>query len=71
MGFGKIIMSVGVALALLGFIITYAPWLVDWFGRLPGDIRIQNKNSFVFIPLVSMLVVSLVLSLLVNLFLRK
>ena len=49
----------------------YAPWLVNWFGRLPGDIRIQNEKSFVFIPIVSMLVVGIILTLIVNLFFRK
>ena len=71
MTFGKIIIILGVALVALGLAINYVPWLVSWFGKLPGDIRIQNKNSFIFIPIVSMLVVSIVLSLLINLFFRK
>jgi len=68
---GKIITVVGIALVLIGLAVSYAPWLVNWFGRLPGDIRIQNKKSFVFIPIVSMLIVSIVLTLIINLFFRK
>lgn len=68
---GKIITLIGVALVLIGLAINYAPWLVNWFGRLPGDIRIQNEKSVVFFPIVSMLVVSVILSLIFNLFLRK
>ena len=68
---GKMITLVGVALVLIGLAVSYAPWLVNWFGRLPGDIRIQNKKSFVFIPIVSMLIVSIVLTLIINLFFRK
>jgi hypothetical protein len=34
-----------------------------WFGRLPGDIRIESESARVYVPIVSMLVVSLVLSL--------
>jgi Zn-dependent protease with chaperone function len=68
---GKMFTLIGIAFVLVGLALTYAPWLVNWFGRLPGDIRIQNEKSFVFIPIVSMLVVSIVLTLIVNLFLRK
>ena len=71
MATGKIITVVGIALVLIGLAVSYAPWLVNWFGRLPGDIRIQNKKSFVFIPIVSMLIVSIVLTLIINLFFRK
>jgi hypothetical protein len=68
---GKMITLIGVALVLLGLALTYAPWLVNWFGRLPGDIRIQNEKSFVYIPIVSMLVVSILLTLIINMFFRK
>jgi hypothetical protein len=68
---GKMITLVGIVLVLIGLAVSYAPWLVNWFGRLPGDIRIQNEKSFVFIPIVSMLIVSAILTLIVNLFFRK
>ena len=41
--------------------------LLSWFGNLPGDIRRIGERSVVFIPLTSMLVVSLLLSIVVNL----
>jgi glycerol uptake facilitator-like aquaporin len=68
---GKMITVVGIVLVIIGLAVSYAPWLVNWFGRLPGDIRIQNEKSFVFIPIVSMLIVSIVLTLIINLFFRK
>lgn len=64
-------MLVGIVLVLIGLAVSYAPWLVNWFGKLPGDIRIQNEKSFVFIPIVSMLIVSVILTLIINLFFRK
>lgn len=67
----KLLTSIGLVLIVIGLILTYAPGLLNWFGKLPGDIRIDNEKSVVFIPFVSMLVVSIVLSLLINLFLRK
>ena len=38
---------------------------MTWFGKLPGDIRIDCESSKVFIPITSMLVASLVLSVVV------
>jgi hypothetical protein len=68
---GKLLILIGMASILIGLLISYAPWLFNWFGKLPGDIRIENKNSFIFIPITSMLLVSIVISLLINLFWRR
>lgn len=67
----KILIITGLAIAGIGFVLQYAPWLLSWFGRLPGDIRIEGENSKVFIPVTSMVVISLVLSLLLNMVNRK
>lgn len=64
------LMIIGAALLLLGIVLHFAPWLLHWFGRLPGDIRIDTARGKLFIPLTSMLIVSLVLTLLVNLLRR-
>lgn len=52
----------GLFVALLGLLI-YAGAL-SWFGRLPGDIRYEGEHVRVYLPIVSMLLASLVLSLL-------
>ena len=61
-------MALGVALVVVGLL----AWsgALAWFGRLPGDIRIERDSVRVYIPLVSMLVVSVALSLLLYLFRR-
>lgn len=71
MNIGKFLILSGLALALAGVALTYAPWLFSWFGRLPGDIRIEGENRFILIPITSMIVISLILSLIVNLWLRR
>ena len=71
MAFGKLLATMGVALVALGLIISYAPWLISWFGKLPGDIRLEDENKWVFIPITSMFVVSIILTIIVNLFFRK
>lgn len=67
----KVLILTGVMAVLLGLLLAYSPGtlrtLFGWFGRLPGDIRYQNGSTFVFVPWVSMLVVSGVLSLLLRL----
>ena len=67
---GKLIIYAGLALVVIGAIVQYAPWAVSWFGKLPGDIRIQGEKGGVFIPLTSMIIVSVVLTLVVN-FLKR
>ncbi len=43
---------------------------LSWIGRLPGDIRFESDNTRVFLPITSMILISLVLTLLFNLFQR-
>lgn len=59
---GLLLIVLGVAAFVVG-ILAYAGWL-SWFGRLPGDIRYESDRVSVYIPLVTMLIISLVLSLL-------
>lgn len=58
---GLLIVIIGVCAIVVGLLI-YSGAL-SWFGRLPGDIRFGSERTRVFIPLTSMLIVSLVLSL--------
>jgi len=68
---GKALIIVGLAIALIGVILYYAPWLLNWFGKLPGDIRIEREGESFYFPVVSMLILSVVLTVLVNLFLKR
>jgi hypothetical protein len=65
---GKWLMIVGVLVLLLGAALQFAPWLVNWFGRLPGDLRLGSGNARIFIPITSMILLSIVLAIIVNLF---
>ncbi len=68
---GKLFIMLGLFLLAIGLVLTWAPQLLGWFGRLPGDIDIQTGQTRIFIPITSMVVVSVVLSLLLNIFLRR
>ena len=63
---GKLFIAAGIALVAIGLALQFAPWLLNWFGRLPGDIRIEGARGRFYFPVVSMIIVSLVLSLLLN-----
>ena len=65
---GKWIIIAGIVLIIIGVSIHYAPWLLNWFGRLPGDIRIENERNKIFIPITSMILISILLTILINLF---
>lgn len=67
----KLLIAAGLGIAVLGLILKFAPWLLNWFGKLPGDINIQGEHSRIFIPITSMIIVSVVLTLITNLWLRK
>jgi hypothetical protein len=62
---GPLLIIVGLGMALVGLLLWSGG--LSWFGRLPGDIRIHRETVHVYIPLASMLLVSVVLSLLLYL----
>jgi hypothetical protein len=68
MTMGKWLMIFGIIALLVGAALQFAPWLVTWFGRLPGDLRFGSGNTRVFVPITSMIVLSIVLTIIVNLF---
>ena len=58
---GWIVIGAGAFIILIGLLILSGA--LSWFGRLPGDIRIEGERTRVYIPITSMLLVSIVLSL--------
>ena len=67
-GGGLFIVLIGVAVIVVGLLVYVGA--LSWFGRLPGDLNFGGERTRVFIPITSMLIVSLVLSL-VMYFLRR
>ena len=63
----KSIIIIGLILVVSGIILLYFPKLFSWFGNLPGDIKIERENSRLFIPIGSMILISVVLTILFNL----
>ena len=66
---GRILLIVGIVLVVVGGLAALGVRLP--FGRLPGDIAIEGERGGIYVPLASMIVISLVLTVLANLFLRR
>lgn len=67
--FGKILLSLGLVLVVLGGCLVLAGKL-PWIGKLPGDIWIERKYVQFYFPLATCLLLSVFLSLLFYLFRR-
>jgi hypothetical protein len=59
---GPLLVTIGVGLVILGLLVWSGA--MSWFGRLPGDIRIERDTVRVYVPLMSLIVISAVLNLL-------
>ena len=66
---GRVLLIIGVVLVVVGGLALLGVRLP--FGRLPGDIAIEGERGGIYVPIVTMLVVSVILTILVNLFLRR
>jgi len=66
---GKWLLVLGGGIALLGLLLLLLG-KVPWLGQLPGDIRIERERFSCYIPIVTMILLSLVLTLLLNLVIR-
>jgi hypothetical protein len=62
---GLLLLGISALTALLGLAVYWGGF--SWFGRLPGDIRYESESTRVFVPLTSMLLLSLLFTLVLNL----
>ena len=66
---GRLLLYTGLGLALLGGLVVLLGRIVD-LGNLPGDLLYEGDNVRVYVPIATMIVLSVVLTLLLNLVLR-
>lgn len=68
---GKIFILLGIIFLIVGITIVYFPNLFNWFGKLPGDVRLEGKSGSFYFPIVTGIVISIVLTVIINLFFRR
>jgi hypothetical protein len=67
---GKLLILLGSVALVLG-IAFFVGGRIPWFGRLPGDVVIQRGPVTFYFPIVTSIIVSVVLTLVLNLFWRR
>lgn len=68
----KIFIGIGILFLIIGLIYLFFPNAFSWFGRMPGDVNYRSEGggfSFHF-PIVTMIIVSIILTIILNLFNR-
>lgn len=67
---GRLLILLGVFIVVVGLALTFGP-RIPFLGRLPGDISIDRGNVHVYFPIGTSLLLSLVLTILLNVFFRN
>ena len=58
---GKWLIIIGLLLVVLGLLLHYFPWTLNWFGKLPGDIHKELEHGTIYIPITSMIIISILI----------
>ena len=66
---GRVVLIIGLVLVVVGGLAALG--VRPPFGRLPGDIAIEGERGGIYIPIVTTLVISVILTIIINLFLRR
>ncbi|RLA85917.1 MAG: DUF2905 domain-containing protein [Deltaproteobacteria bacterium] len=69
-GLGKILILFGIILVVIGLGMAFIP-KIPFLGKLPGDLYIKRNNFSFYFPIVTCLLLSLILSILLSLFIRR
>ena len=65
----RVLIGAGAVLVVVGGLLWMSSAVIDW-GNLPGDLTLRTGSTRIYVPLGTMLVVSVVFTLLLNLLLR-
>ncbi len=67
---GKIFIIIGFVIIILGILIHFFSNKFGWFGNLYGDIKLVKSNYGFYFPLTSMLIISVIMTIIINIFNR-
>ena len=57
----------GIAMIVIGLIYYFFYDKLSWIGNLPGDVKVEGENTKVYFPIVTMIVLSVMFSIVLNL----
>lgn len=64
----KLIIFIGLLIVIAGIILYFVGDKLHWFGRLPGDIRVEKENFSFYMPITTMILLSVVVSVLIRIY---
>jgi hypothetical protein len=64
-GLGKILLIVGGIIIVIGLVLIFSPH-IPFLGKLPGDISIKKEGFSFYFPVVTLLLLSILLTVIVN-----
>lgn len=67
---GKFLIFVGATIIVVGVLLLTVE-KIPYIGKLPGDILIKKKNFVFYFPLATSIILSILLTLIINLFIRR
>jgi Protein of unknown function (DUF2905) len=67
-GLGKILLIVGAVIIVIALLMIFGQH-IPFFGKLPGDIFIKKDNWSFYFPIVSFLIISIILTIIINIIL--
>jgi hypothetical protein len=68
-GIGKILLIAGAIIIVAGMILVFSSH-IPFLGRLPGDIIIKKENFTFYFPVVTLIIISIVLTIIINVIIR-
>lgn len=67
---GKYLLIAGLIIVAAGILIYFFHNYFKWIGRLPGDIRIEKENFRLYFPITTMIIFSLAITIIIQIFKR-
>ena len=66
----RILIIIGLVITFAGVLLLLAIRYFPWLGNLPGDMRFEAENFKVYLPLATMLIISLLATIILNIVIR-
>ncbi len=66
----RLLITMGLSIAFIGVVILLAVRYFPWLGNLPGDFRFESENFKIYFPLATMILISVVGTILLNIVIR-
>ncbi len=67
---GRILLILGAVILITGAVLLVGGRLFPWLGNLPGDIRYESENFKLYIPITTMILISVVGTIVLNILIR-